>query len=217
MSKQIYSLVLSEQVIEKVDREALIRGGNRSQIINDILCKSFGVWTPDLKMNRVMDLMSETLRELETLQMVSATHGNTLQLRTTVSYKYKPKLKYVIEMSGKSHPVMANLKVYSRTTSEPFLQCLVMFFGYLSDFEETVFGSIGHREVSSTGYTYEDNRFIKQFMCDWTTTDVEAEAIAGYLTSYIQFLDEGLKLFFDHYGNWKFIDQQILSLYKKYL
>lgn len=217
MSKQIFSLVLSEQVIEKVDREALIKGSNRSQIINDLLCESFGVWTPDLKMNQVMDLMSDALKEVETLQMVSATHGNTLQLRTTVSYKYKPKLKYVVEMSGKSHPVMAQLKIYSRTTSEPFLQCLVMFFGYLTDFEETVTASINHREVRSSGYSYEDNRFIKQFLCDWTHSSVEAEAISSYLSNYIQFLDESIKMFFDHYGNWKYIDQQILGLYRKYI
>lgn len=217
MSKQIYSLVLSEQVVEKVDREALVRGISRSQIINDLLCQSFGVWTPDLKMNRVMDLMTEAFRGLDTMQMVSATHGNTLQLRTSVSYKYKPKLKYVIEMSGKNHPLLANLKIYSRTTSEPFLQCLVMFFGYISDFEESIAPQIGLRQVLSTGYAYEDNKFVKRFECDWTTTDVPAEAIAAYLISYVQFLDEALKMFFDSYGNWPHIEQQTLTLYKKYL
>lgn len=217
MSKQIYSLVLSEQVVEKVDREALIRGISRSQIINDLLCQSFGVWTPDLKMNRVMDLMTEAFRDLDNLQMVSATHGNTLQLRTSVSYKYKPKLKYVLEMSGKSQPLLANLRIYSRTTSEPFLQCLVMFFGFISDFEESIAPQIGLRQVLSTGYAYEDNKFVKRFECDWTTTDVGAEAIAAYLISYIQFLDETLKMYFDNYGNWAYIEQQTLTLYKKYL
>ena len=217
MSKQIYSLVLSEQVIEKIDREALVRGTNRSQIINDMLCESFGVWTPDLKMNRVMDLMSAALGELETMEMVSATHGNTLQLRTSVAYKYKPKLKYVIEMSGKSHPTLAVLKIYSRTTSEVFLQALVMFFGYLNDFEEQIEASINFRRVGSQGYAFDEKRFIKQIECDWTTKDVEAEAIAQYLSNYIQFLDEGIKMYFNAYGDWTYIDQQMRTLYKKYL
>lgn len=217
MSKQIYSLVLSEQVVEKIDREALVRGSNRSQIINDMLCESFGVWTPDLKMNRVMDLMSATLGDLETMEMVSATHGNTLQLRTSVAYKYKPKLKYVIEMSGKSHPTMAVLKIYSRTTSELFLQSLVMFFGYLNDFEEQIEASINFRRVASLGYAFDEKRFIKEIECDWTTKDVEAEAIAQYLSNYIQFLDEGIKMYFNAYGDWAYIDQQMRTLYKKYL
>lgn len=217
MSKQIVSLVLSNQVIEKIDREALIRSSSRSQVINDILCQSFGVWTPDLKMNRVMDLMTETFKGVETMQMVSATHGSTLQLRTTVAYKYNPKLKYVVEMSGREHPLLANLKIYSRTTSEPFLQCLMMFFGYISDFEESVAPSIGLRQVLSKGYAYEDNKFIKRFECDWTTKEVEAESIAAYLSSYIQFLDDAIKMYFEHYGNWQHIEQQLLALYKKYL
>lgn len=217
MSKQIYSLVLSDQVIEKVDREALVKGSNRSQIINDMLCQTFGIWTPDLKMNRVMDLMSETLGEIETMQMVSASHGNTLQLRTTVAYKYNPKLKYVIEMSGKSRPTMAVLKIYSRTTSELFLQSLVMFFGYLNDFEERIEASINFRQVLSKGYAFDEKRFVKEIQCDWTTKDVEAEAIARYLSNYILFLDESLKMYFNAYGNWQFIDQQMGALYKKYL
>ncbi len=217
MSKQIYSLVLSDQVIEKVDREAVIKGSNRSQIINDMLCQTFGIWTPDLKMNRVMDLMSETLRDIETMQMVSASHGNTLQLRTTVAYKYNPKLKYVVEMSGKSHPTMAVLKIYSRTTSELFLQSLVMFFGYLNDFEEQTKASINFRQVISEGYAFDEKRFVKEIQCDWTTKDVEAEAIARYLSNYILFLDESIKMYFNASGNWQFIDQQMGALYKKYL
>lgn len=217
MSKQIYSLVLSDQVIEKIDREALIKGSNRSQIINDLLCQNLGIWTPDLKMNRVMDLMTETLREIETMQMVSASHGNTIQLRTSVAYKYNPKLKYVVEMSGKAHPTMAVLKIYSRTTSELFLQALVMFFGYLNDFEERIEASINLREVVSKGYLFEEKRFVKEIQCDWVTKDVEAEAIAIYLSNYIQFLDESIKMYFNAYGNWQFIDQQMNALYKKYL
>lgn len=217
MSKQVYSLVLSDQVIEKIDREAMVRGSNRSQIINDILCQQFGVWTPDLKMNRVMDIMAERLGLVESMQMVSASRGNTLQLRTTVSYKYKPKLKYVIEMSGKVQPVLAQLKIYSRTTSEPFLQGLVMFFGYLSEFEESIASNIALRQVRSSGYSFEDNKFVKAFECDWTRTDVEAEAIAAYLCSYIQFLDEAIKMYFDYFGDWKHIDQQMKALFRKYL
>ncbi len=217
MSKQVYSLVLNDQVIEKIDREAIVSGSNRSQIINDIICQHFGVWTPDLKMNRVMDLMTERLGMLETMQMVSASRGNTLQLRTTVSYKYKPKLKYVIEMSGKAQTVLAQLKIYSRTTSEPFLQGLVMFFGYLSEFEENIASNIALRQVSSSGYAYDENKFVKAFECDWTRSDVEAEAIATYLTSYIQFLDEALKMYFDYFGNWKHIDHEMTALYRKHL
>lgn len=217
MSKQIYSLVLSEQVIDKIDREALIRGSNRSQIINDLLCKAFDISTPDIKMNQVMDLMTASFKDVGSLQMISASHGNTLQLRTSVAYKYNPKLKYVIEMTGKTGPIFAKLRIYSRTTSETFLQSLVMYFGYLTDFEENVRTNIGHREVSGSGYVYEDNKFVKRFECDWTTADVKADAIAAYLFSYIQFLDDSIKMFFDHFGDWKYIDQQMLTLYRKHL
>ncbi len=217
MSKQIYSLVLNEQVVDKIDREALIRGSNRSQIINDVLCKAFDISTPDIKMNQVMDLMTASFKELATLQMISASHGNTLQLRTSVAYKYNPKLKYVIEMSGKTGPVLAKLRIYSRTTSEAFLQSLVMYFGYLTEFEENMPMQIGHRQVGGSGYAYEDNKFVRQFECEWMTTDVKAEAIAAYLFSYIQFLDDSMKMFFENFGDWKFIDQQMLALYRKHL
>lgn len=217
MSKQIYSLVLSEQVMNMIDREALIKGSNRSQMVNDILCRVLGLSTPDIKMNQVMDLMSDTLSSHQGMQMVSASHGNTLQLRTTVAYKYNPKLKYVIEMNSKSNPLLATLRIYSRTTSEGFLQALVMFFGYLSEFEEQIEANIGHHSVRSYGYVYEDNKFSKRFECDWTHHEISSEAIAAYLSNYLQFLDDGLKLYFEHFGNWRYIDKQILALYRKYI
>lgn len=217
MSKQVYSLVLSEQVMGLIDREALMKGSNRSQMVNDILCRALGLSTPDIKMNQVMDMMLEALRAHEGMQMVSASHGNTLQLRTTVSYKYKPKLKYVIEMNSKANPLLATLRIYSRTTSEPFLQALVMFFGYLTEFEEQIEATIGHHSVRSSGYVFDDNKFSKRFECDWTASEVSSEAIAAYLSNYIQFLDDGLKLYFEHYGNWRYIDKQMLALYRKYM
>lgn len=216
MSKTVCSLVLNQEVLDKVDREALIKNVSRSQVINDLLCAHYGVHTPALKMMQVMTLLSDALQSFETMDVVSAIPGSTLQLKTQVAYRYNPTLKFVVELSGKDTHQLGVLKIYSRTISGPFLQQLVMFFNYLTSFEEGVHQTIGHRQVESTGYFYEDNKFIRVFNCEWNDRGIYPEMISRYLAHYIQFVDEALKVFFLSKGNWLLMDQTLQALYKKY-
>lgn len=216
MGKNVCSLVLSEEIIQKVDREALLKNTSRSQVIHDILCEHYHITTPSLKMFRVMELLSSALSSLETLDLVSSTPGSTLQIKTTVPYKYNPTLKYVIDLSGKDSEQLAVLKIYSRTVSGPFLQSLLMFFNFLTDFEESIHQTIGHRPINSSGYAFEDNKFTRSFACKWTEKGLDPEIISRYLTNYIQYVDESMKSYFDSKGNWKLIDQNMKAIYKKY-
>ena len=50
MKKEVYSLVLSENVVAAVDRMAKERGANRSDLINQILAEYVSYVTPAMRM-----------------------------------------------------------------------------------------------------------------------------------------------------------------------
>ena len=47
MKKSMYSLMLSEQVVEAIDRLALEQNTNRSRLINEILADYLSLMTPE--------------------------------------------------------------------------------------------------------------------------------------------------------------------------
>ena len=47
MKKSMYSLMLSEQVVEAIDRLALEQNTNRSRLINEILADYLSMVTPE--------------------------------------------------------------------------------------------------------------------------------------------------------------------------
>ena len=64
MKKTVYSLVLSEDVIEAVDRMAYSRGTSRSNLINQILAEAVGYVTPERRMAEILQTLSAQMTGL---------------------------------------------------------------------------------------------------------------------------------------------------------
>ena len=86
MKKNIYSLVLSENVIAAVDRLAYERHTNRSNLINQILAEYVSYETPEKRMQNVFDRMQALLGSA--FQPLESTSSTMLTLRSALSYKY---------------------------------------------------------------------------------------------------------------------------------
>ena len=58
MGKSVYSLVLSDEVVEAVDRAAYLAGMSRSAYINKILAQSVSYVTPEQRINDIFAAFS---------------------------------------------------------------------------------------------------------------------------------------------------------------
>ena len=63
MKKSVYSLVLSEGVVDAIDGLACRRGTNRSALINEILAEYVSYVTPEMRMRRVLAGMAGLLSD----------------------------------------------------------------------------------------------------------------------------------------------------------
>ena len=114
MKKNVYSLVLSEDVVHEIDKLAYQRGTNRSNMVNQILAEYASLITPEKRMSH---LLAEVRRHFESaagFQLPEAASAGMMNLRTALRYKYNPTVRYSLELSRDNQSI-GTLRVSLRT------------------------------------------------------------------------------------------------------
>lgn len=182
MKKNVYSLVLSETVIAAVDRLAYERHTNRSNLINQILAEYVSYETPEMRMQNVFDRMQALLGSaFQPLENASPT---MLTLRSALSYKYNPTVRYQVELYRMPQVAVGELKVSMRTQSATLSLLVMQFFKLWIKIEKA------HHPDSVATVT--DGRFIKRFV----TETMDSEIVADGISAYVDAFDHALKTFF---------------------
>lgn len=134
MKKSVYSLILSDSVIEAIDRLAYTQGISRSAMVNEILAKTVSYTTPEMQIRQIVGRVGQQLTETEFIPIV--TSGNTIAVRSRLIYKYNPSLRYTIEFLKGTFPKIGILKIGIRTRSEQPMLLLLQFFRLWKSLEE---------------------------------------------------------------------------------
>ncbi len=133
MKKAVYSLVLSEDVVEAVDRMAYARGTSRSNLINQLLAEAVGYVTPERRMADILQTLSEQMTGLFQLQE-QATDG-LLTIRSPLRYRYKPTIRYRVELSRQPERAVGVIHASFRTQNQSLLDEAERFFTLWSRLE----------------------------------------------------------------------------------
>lgn len=147
MKKNIYSIVLTDNVIRAVDAEAYRLGTNRSNLINQILAEHLSCVTPEMQMREIFDA-AEMLLHGEML-LIQQNSPSVLMLRTALQYKYRPTVNYKVELEREPKEYMGRLKVQIRTQNMALVNCFNQFFEVISTAEESLFAAFGIRGYKS--------------------------------------------------------------------
>lgn len=182
MKKNIYSLVLSENVITAVDRLAYERHTNRSNLINQILAEYVSYETPEKRMQNVFDRMQALLGSA--FQPLESTSSTMLTLRSALSYKYNPTVRYQVELYRMPQVAIGELKVSMRTQSATLSLLVMQFFKLWIKIEKEY-----HPDSFAT---ITDGRLIKRFV----TETLDSEIVADGISAYVDAFDHALKTFF---------------------
>ncbi len=177
MNKNVYSIVLTDNVIRAVDAEAYRLGTNRSNLINQILAEHLSCITPEMRMREIFDSAEMLLhRELLLMQQNSP---SVLMMKTALQYKYRPTVNYRVELEREPDIYMGRLKVQIRTQNMLLTDCFNGFFSEIALAEEKIYaekGISGYNASLSTGcFTralFNDSRY---------TNEEKGEIIGGYL------------------------------------
>ncbi|MCM1054097.1 MAG: hypothetical protein NC394_01135 [Bacteroides sp.] len=192
MSKSVYSLVLTDQVVEAADRLAYAAGISRSAFIDRILAEYAGYITPEMKINRIFDSLNKLFSESGSGFIVKAENQSML-IRSALKYKYKPTVRYGLQIFRSSDKTEGELKVSFRTQSEELKAKMEDFLRLWAALENRYIVKLFPDGVK---YFIEDGRLTRAFTLPEEYNGKSTEEIGAAIAKYIQMFDDVLKSYF---------------------
>ena len=181
MKKSLYSLVLTDDVVKEVDSLAKERNTNRSNLINQILAEYVSFTTPE---KRIRDIFTyiDSLLNTNTFNSFIEPYERTMSGKSSLEYKYRPTIKYEVELYKHEHTVIGELKVIFRTQSADLLYRLHDFFDLWTKME-SIYLKDAFRNAEIR-YSFENGKFTRTLAFPFGekyTGEQTAKAISDYI------------------------------------
>ena len=188
MKKTLYSLMLSDEVVREVDAMAHRLGTNRSNLINQILAEYVDLVTPERRINDVLSTIEQLMRPAGDLVPFFAPNSFSMSLKSSLEYKYRPTVKYEVELYRGGGEAIGGLDVVFRTQSAALIEALTRFFRLWKRIEDTHL-----RPLTGAKHEYAlfDGRFTRSLAAP--DRDCGAEELAGAISEYIKLFDRLMK------------------------
>ena len=183
MKKSIYSLVLSDEIVQKVDELSYQKRTSRSNIINQILAEHFSCITPEMRMQTIFSGMETLMQQFRILEQSSA---HILAMQSQLNYKYKPTVQYSVELYKTPQNNQAGkLRIQLRTQNQALLLSLEQFFKLWILLEQ-------HYLHTDAEYQLSAGRLERSLR----NPDAPEEEFGGLLGDYVRRFDRYLKAWF---------------------
>ena len=190
MKKSLYSLMLMDDVVNEVDRLAFRRGMNRSSLINQILAEYLSMATPEKRIGNIFrNIESAMSRDSAIVPFIDENAG-TMLLKSSLEYKYRPTIKYEVELYKIPRGAIGELSVIFRTQSESLINGVNDFLGIWMSLEEHYLGRYFPNQP--TEYKAGDGKFIRAIHLR-TDRDYSDESVGEAISAYIRNFDGLLK------------------------
>lgn len=208
MKKSVYSLVLNDSVVAAADRAAAKQGLSRSSLINQILASHLSCATPQMLIHDIFEGL-EQLTENGNFRIQSQPSNAMMSLLTSLSYKYRPTVRYAVSLNQQTDRVIGTLKVGFRTQSLTFVDVLADFF-YLFNQLEKAFAPNGVK------YSIEPGKFSRLLLLPVGMHHTATE-ISDAISDYIKMFDDALNAYFNHLPNKKRAYDAVANIYQNYI
>ena len=188
-SKSIYSLVLSDDVVEAVDSLAAGSGLSRSAMVNQLLAERVRCITPEMRLKSITAAIRSAVGT--GFFLTEQPSAATVACRTALKYRYKPTLRYSVEVYGAGNKRAGELRVTVRTQSEQLYADLSRFFGCWTSLEQKY---IAGRISQDIVFAIEPGRFTRTL--NMPPEGISDEALGQAVADYMAMLDETMKQYF---------------------
>lgn len=194
MERNVYSLVLLDEVVDAVDRMACERNTSRSGLVNRILAEYFSCPIPELRIGGILDCMERSLSEAEGLLVQPQQGGNSLLIRSVLHYRYRPTIRYVLELSRSGGPEIGELRASTRTQNEELLSEITSFFQAWSEMENRFSGS--RFPDGKVPCTVLEGRYERGLCPSGESENFTDDEVAEAICRFVREFDSALKAYF---------------------
>ena len=190
MKKTLYSLMLNDEVVREVDLLAHRLGTNRSALINQILAEYVNYTTPERRINDVLSTIERLIGPGSDLVPFFASNTYSMSLKSSLEYKYRPTVKYEVELYRGEDENIGELSVVFRTQSDALISVMTEFFRLWKSIEDAHLAPLtGARHR----YALYDGRFTRSIAAP--DHDCTTEQLANALSEYIKLFDKLMKAY----------------------
>lgn len=211
MEKSVYSIVLSDDVVEAVDAMAYAMNTSRSNLINQILAERLSLLTPEMRMREIFAAIRDMM---EPKYLFPAQPSEAmLSIKSPVKYKYKPTVRYSVELSRDLSGKVGRLKVSFRTKSEALTEAAHGFFLLWIGLENKMLAKVfkGGVPCAASGGRYERDLYSHE------AEKLSDNAIGRAVGEYIRLMDTCLQMYFDGLTDGRDRSDEIAKKYSAYL
>ncbi len=204
--KNVYSIVLSADVVEKIDRLAYENGTNRSNMINQILAEYVSYTTPEKRFQEIFRNMQEILERgaFKTLEP----SDTMLSLRSALAYKYNPTVKYNVELYRGERAEIGELRVSLRTQNAGLILYMTEFYRLWAKIEAAYRGEIPCAAI--------DGKYSRKLILH-NRGGISEFDLGHVIAAYIDAFDRALKVFFYYLDNPKQGAIETEKIYRDYI
>ena len=188
MKKTLYSLVLNDEVVREVDALAHRMGTNRSNLINQILAEYVNYTTPEQRINEVLSAIEQLMTPSRDLVPFFSPNSYSMSLKSSLEYKYRPTVKYEVELYRGAGESIGELTVLFRTQSMALIQGMTDFFRLWKQIEDAHLRPLTGAKID---YALYEGKFIRSIAAP--DKDCSTQELASALSDYITLFDKLLK------------------------
>ena len=194
MQKSVYSLVLADEVVAAVDRLAYQQGTSRSNMINQILASHCSFVTPEKRRRDIFSMVEDLFSGGGCFKVQLQPSDTMLSIQSALAYKYKPSIRYAVELYHPGEEFMGELRVSFRTQSRQLIGALSQFYRLWEKLENAYIGSLfPGGKVSCQA---QDERFYRKLLPPRAKEGVNEQETGEAIAGYIKAFDHALKTFF---------------------
>ena len=191
MNKSVYSLVLMDDVVAAIDQMAYRQNTSRSNLINQILAEHVSLSTPEKRMRDIFSSLEQFMDE--TFQIQTQPSDAMLSIRSPLRYKYKPTIRYQVELYRNPGPALGKVKVSFRTQNAALIRAIDDFFRFWIILEQHYLKDIYPDGIR---YELEPGRFTRELQMPPDVMQMTSEDLGNRIAAYVQMLDDLIKIYF---------------------
>lgn len=190
----MYSIILSDEVVDAVDRAAYKYDISRSGLIDRILAEYLSCPIPEMRIEDTFSRMEKILSGLDSFHLKYRPHCSIFAVQSALRYRYKPTIRYTLELYRQSDDSIGELRVSLRTQNQSLICALTDFFNIWDNIENEYIGDkfSGCRVPCLIA----DGKYVRKLSIPEKEENRTNEKIADAISSYICEFDSMLKMYF---------------------
>ncbi|MBE5742771.1 MAG: hypothetical protein E7360_05620 [Clostridiales bacterium] len=198
--KSVYSVILSDELVRRLDAVAYENEVSRSVMLNKILADYLMVETPDTVMENIFTSMENLFGAVSGMRFVNQASISMASVMSALDYRYNPKIKYSVELFPAGD--LGQLKISLRSQNPVLIDLLEGFYSFFISLEE--------KYIGKRTYGYGDNRFVRILL---RPNGLSPKKMGEEITSFVVCFDKLLRTFFANLSDIEYAKKRVENEY----